>query len=135
MNIRPRTSARCGFTLLEVLVALVLLGIISGIYMYTSHHSQKNTGKAIDWQAESTVIEKTIEGLRTGYTRAQVQTMHRTWIDSSSRLKIHVTVDGGLPPDSVCKGFAPEKLAKVTVTAKREAFDQELTITTYLWLN
>ena len=49
-----------GFSVLEVLIALILLGVISVIYVQTTRFSQKNTGKSIDWQAEGVVVEKTI---------------------------------------------------------------------------
>jgi hypothetical protein len=103
--------------------------------MYTSHASQKNTGKSVNWQAESVAIEKAVELLRTGHTLGQVQTFDSLWTDSTSRMKIEVTAKGGTPPDSVCHGFDPKKLAQVTVTAKRTTASEGLTITTYLWLN
>ncbi len=133
-NGRPRSA----FTLLEVLIALVILGIISGIYMYTSHHSRQNAGKAVDWQAESAVIEKTIEGFRTGYTRAQLQNLPpQNWVDNSNGVKIEVTAVGGMPDPTVGAkyGFSPDKLAQVTVTAHRQGFPDSITVTTYLWVN
>ena len=135
MDSRNRSLVAKGFSLLEVLVALVLLGLISGIYMYTSHASQKNTGKSVDWQAESVAIEKAIELLRSGHTLGQVQHFDSTWIDNTSRMNIDVTAIGDVPPDSVCKGFDRHKLAQVTVTATRRNSTEGLTITTYLWLN
>lgn len=135
MESRNRSAVTKGFSLLEVLVALVLLGLISGIYMYTSHASQKNTGQSVDWQAEGVAIEKAIELLRTGHTLAQVQTFDSTWIDNSSRLNIEVHAKGGTPDPEVCVGFDPNKLAKVTVRAHRATSTDTLSITTYLWLN
>lgn len=138
MNPRHAHRPRSAFTLLEVLIALVILGIISGIYMYTSHHSRKNAGKAVDWQAESALIEKTIEGFRTGYTRVQLQALKETtWVDSSNFVKIQVTAVGGKPKAEAGKtyGFSPDKLAQVTVTAKRVGFAESITVTTYLWVD
>jgi prepilin-type N-terminal cleavage/methylation domain-containing protein len=135
MESRPRSAVAKGFSLLEVLVALVLLGLITGLYMYTSHASQKNTGQSVDWQAEGVAIEKAIELLRTGHTLGQVQNFDSTWTDNSSRLEIEVHAKGGKPDASVCKGFDPDKLAKVTVRAHRTTSTDTLSITTYLWLN
>jgi prepilin-type N-terminal cleavage/methylation domain-containing protein len=137
MDSRNRSLGAKGFSLLEVLVALVLLGLISGIYMYTSHASQKNTGKSVNWQAESVAIEKAVELLRSGHTLGQVQHFDSSWIDNTSRMNIDVTAIGDFPPDSVCQkyGVDQKKLAQVTITAKRTTASEGLTITTYLWLN
>lgn len=135
MRSRNRSLADRGFSLLEVLVALVLLGLVTGIYMYTSHASQKNTGKSVDWQAEGVAIEKAVELLRHGHSLAQVQEFDSLWTDNTSRMNIEVHAVGDIPPASVCKGFDPEKLAQVTVTATRQNAGEGLTITTYLWLN
>lgn len=126
-----------GFSLLEVLVALVLLGLISGIYMYTSHASQRNTGKSVDWQAESVAIEKAVELLRHGHSLAQVQDFESTWVDNSSRMNIRVLAKGEKPVPSVCNCTTPERLAKVSVSAFRENVPKPdtLSIVTYLWLN
>lgn len=135
MESRNRSTFAKGFSLLEVLVALVLLGLITGIYMYTSHASQKNTGQSVDWQAEGVAIEKAIELLRTGHTLGQLQDFDSTWTDNSSRKDIEVHAKGGTPDPKVCDGFDPKKLAKVTVKAHRTTSTDTLTITTYLWLN
>jgi len=135
MNLHRRYTGARGFSLLEVLVALILLGIITAIYMRTSHYSQKNTGRSVDWQAESAVIEKTIERLRTGHTLAQVQNFDTSFIDSSNRINIHVVAEGRFPPASACVGFDSSKLAKVSVQAWRETNKDSISITTYLWFN
>jgi len=126
---------RGGFSILEVLIALILLGVVSVIYVQTSHYSQKNTGKSIDWQAEGIVIEKTFEQLRTGHTLKRLQTFDSAWTDSSGSVRIQVRATGGVPPTSVCKGFLPEQLAKITVLAKREHFSDSIDVTAYLWVN
>lgn len=130
----PRTFR--GLSIIEVLVALVILGVISVIYMQTTRYAQKNAGKGIDWQAESVVVEKTIENLRVGYTVSQLQALNTSTIDSTQgRLRIRVKVKGGVPPASIATSFSSDKLAQVTVTAKRESFDDSITVTTYLWIN
>lgn len=134
MNVR-RPLPTNGFSILEVLIALILLGVISVIYVQTSRYSQTNTGKSIDWQAEGVVIEKTFERFRTGYTLKQLQTFQGSWTDSTGKVKIAVRATGGIPPASVCKGSCPEQLAQVTVQAKRENFHDSISITAYLWVD
>ncbi len=124
-----------GFSVLEVLIALILLGVISVIYVQTTRFSQKNTGKSIDWQAEGVVVEKTIERLRTGRTLRQLQTFDSAWIDSSGKVKVAVRAKGGLPPTSICKGFSPERLVRLRVVARREHFDDSIAVTTDLWVD
>lgn len=120
---------------MEVLVALVVLGIFATIYAQTSQLSQKNTGKSTDWQLEGTVIEKTIESLRTGQSLSELQNMDRTWVDSTSRVHVDVSLKGGVPPAEACQGFAADQLAQITVVAKRHGFDDSLSVTTYIWVN
>jgi len=125
-----------GLSIIEVMVALVILGVISVIYMQTTRYAQKNAGKGIDWQAESVVIEKTIENLRVGYTVAQIQALNTSSIDSTQgKLRISVKVKGGVPPASIATSFSSDKLAQVTVTAKRDTFNDSIVVTTYLWIN
>lgn len=136
MDARNPSAARKGLSLLEVMVALVLLGVISMIFLQTSRFSQQNAGKAIDWQAESVVIEKTIENLRVGHTVSQLQGMDSNFVDSTQgSLRIQCRVQGSVPPSAVTMGFPPSRLAKITVKAKRTTFDDSIVVSTYLWLN
>lgn len=133
---RNAPANRPGMSMVEVLIALVLLGIISVVFLQTTRFSQKNTGKAIDWQAESVVIEKTIENLRVGHTVSGLQVMDSSFVDTTQgTLRIHCRVKGGVPPSSVTQDFPPSRIAQVTVTAKRVSFDDSVVVTTYLWLN
>lgn len=119
---------------MEVMIALVVLGVISIIYMQMSRYSQKNTGKSIDWQAESVLLEKTIENLRMGHSTNRLQSFDSAWTDSTSSAKIDVTVHGGMPDPSFC-GVYCDSLAKISITAKRQKFvDDSITITTYLFV-
>lgn len=128
--------ARRGMSLLEVMIALVLLGVISVIFLQTTRFSQKNTGKSIDWQAESVVIEKTIENLRVGHTVSMLQKMDSSFVDTTQgSIRVNCRVKGGIPPSSVTMGFPANRIAQVTVTAKRTSFNDSITISTYLWLN
>lgn len=133
---RNSSAARSGMSLIEVMIALVLLGVISVIFLQTTRFSQKNTGKSIDWQAETVVIEKTIENLRVGHTVSGLQAMDSTFIDATQgTLRIQCRVKGGVPPTSLTQDFPPSRIAQVTVTAKRTTFDDSVVVTTYLWLN
>jgi len=129
------THRKSGFSVMEVLVALVVLGIFATIYAQTSQLSQKNTGKSTDWQLEGTVVEKTIESLRTGHSLQELQHADSSWIDSTGRVKVSVSLKGGIPPSSVCDGFSPEQLAQISLVARRQGFDDSLSITTYVWVN
>ncbi len=136
MEPNRNAPVRRGMSLLEVMIALVLLGVISVIFLQTTRFSQMNTGKSIDWQAESVVIEKTIENLRVGHTVSGLQSMDSSFVDSTQgTIRIHCRVKGGVPPSGVTQDFPPSRIAQVTVTARRTSFDDSVVVTTYLWLN
>ena len=136
MDLRDLRRPRRGLSIIEVLMALVILGVISVVYLQSTRYAQNNTNKGIDWQAESVVIEKTLENLRVGYTVAQLQSLNTSTIDTTQgKLRIRVDVRGTKPPASVAVGFSPDRLAQVTVTAKRESFGDSISVTTYLWVN
>lgn len=132
---RQRPPLR-GLSMLEVLIALVILGIVSVAYMQTTRFAQKNTVKSIDWQAEASVVEKAIENLRTGHTVAQLQMFDSSWTDTTQgALRIQVRARGGIPPASVANGFPADRLAQITVVAKRTSYQDSMSVTTYLWVN
>lgn len=136
MDPRDLRAPRRGLSIIEVLMALVILGVVSVVYLQSTRFAQKNTNKGVDWQAESVVIEKTLENLRVGYTVTQLQTLNTSTMDTTQgKLRIRVNVRGSKPPSSVAVGFPPDRLAQVTVTAKRESFNDSITVTTYLWVN
>lgn len=136
MDPRDLRAPRRGLSIIEVLMALVILGVVSVVYLQSTRFAQKNTNKGVDWQAESVVIEKTLENLRVGYTVTQLQTLNTSTMDTTQgKLRIRVNVRGSKPPSSVAVGFSPDRLAQVTVTAKRESFNDSITVTTYLWVN
>ena len=123
---------RRGLTLMEVMVALVILGIISTSYMVTSRYSQKNTGKATDWQAESVAIDKTVERLRLIQSATLLQNYNTPWTDSTSKTPVDVTVRGSVPSAAVCGSYC-DGLAEITIMAKRRNFNDSVTVTTYLF--
>ena len=132
MHRKAKPSIRLGLTLMEVMIALVILGFISTAYMVTSNFSRKNTGKAIDWQAESVAIEKTVERLRLIHSVTALRGYKTPWIDSTSKVRINVSVNGGAPPASVCENYC-DSVAMITITAKRQSFNDSITVTTYLF--
>ena len=69
---------RRGFSMIEMMVALVILGIVIQIFFQTTKYSSQNQGKTRDWTAESAVLEKTMEGLRTDYSMTQLQGLSRS---------------------------------------------------------
>ncbi|HXP89321.1 MAG TPA: prepilin-type N-terminal cleavage/methylation domain-containing protein [Fibrobacteria bacterium] len=133
MGVRERKSHSGGFNLMEVLIALIVLGVISVIYLQMSRYSQKNTGKSIDWQSESVLIEKTIENLRTGHTTAQLRALDSSWCDSTNSSTDSVTAVGGIPDPSFCTIYC-DSLAKISITAKRRNFADSISIVTYLFV-
>lgn len=127
---------RKGLSLIEVMMALVILGIVTQIFFQTTKYSQANQGKTRDWTAESAVIEKTIESLRSDYSMTVLQSFSNSWIDSSQGgTKIAVSVQGSVAPSSVATGFPPDMLAQVQVKAKRVGDTDSLAVSTILWVN
>jgi|GEM_PF-1183468 prepilin-type N-terminal cleavage/methylation domain-containing protein len=133
MDLRERKPHSRGFNLMEVMIALIVLGVISVIYLQMSRYSQKNTGKSIDWQSESVLIEKTIENLRTGHTTSGLRSLDSSWVDSTNSATDSLTVQGSAPDPSFCGNYC-DSLAQITVKAKRPNFNDSITITTYLFV-
>lgn len=127
---------RKGMTMVEVLMALVILGIVTMIFFQTTKYSGSNQGKTRTWTIEAAVIEKTIESLRSDYSMTQLQSLSKSWIDSSQGgTKVAVTVRGSMAPSSVATGFPPQLLAQVQVSACRVSMPDTLSISTILWVN
>lgn len=127
---------RKGMTMVEVLMALVILGIVTMIFFQTTKFSGSNQGKTRTWTIEAAVIEKTIESLRSDYSMTQLQSLSKSWIDSSQGgTKVAVTVRGSMAPSSVATGFPPQLLAQVQVRACRVSMPDTLSISTILWVN
>lgn len=127
---------RRAFSLIEVMVALVVLGIVVAIFLQTNKFSNKNQGKTRNWTSEAAVLEKTVETLRSDYTVTQLQGMNRSWVDSSQGgSKFNVNVVGTVAPTSVTNGFPSTMLAQVVVTVKKPGDTDSLTVTTLLWVN
>jgi prepilin-type N-terminal cleavage/methylation domain-containing protein len=127
---------RKGLSLIEVMMALVILGIVVQIYFQTAKYSGQNQGKTRSWTAEAAVIEKTMESLRTDYSMTVLQSMNKSWIDSSQgTARIAVNVTGGQPSAAATTGFPAEMLAQMIVRASRVGETDTLSVTTILWVN
>jgi len=118
---------------MEVLIALILLGVISMIYMQTSRISQKNTGRATDWQDEGIVLEKTIENLRLVHSASRLRTLDSSGWDSSGQTKVRISIKGSAPDPSLCTGFNCDSLAMIRMVAKRTTFPDSIVVSTYLY--
>jgi len=127
---------RKGLSLIEVMMALVILGIVVQIYFQTAKYSNKNQGKTRSWTAEAAVVEKTMESLRSDYSMTLLQSMNRTWIDSSQGgARVAVSVRGGVPSAGMTTGFPSDMLAQMIVKANRVGEADTLTVTAVLWVN
>ncbi|MBK8801912.1 MAG: prepilin-type N-terminal cleavage/methylation domain-containing protein [Fibrobacteres bacterium] len=127
---------RRAFSMIEVMVALVILGIVISIFFQTNKYSTKNQGKTRSWTSESAVLEKTVETLRTDYSVTELQGLSKTWVDSSQGgARFYVAVVGSVASPSIATGFPPTMLAQVVVTVKKPGDTDSLTVTTVLWVN
>lgn len=123
-----------GLTMLEVLIALVILGIIAMLFGLSTRLAQKNSGKSVDWVQEGIVIEKTIENLRIGHTLDTLRKMDSSWADSTGQYKILVNAKGTTPAAADCPGYPVSNLAKMVITAKRPTIQDSVVVTTFIWI-
>lgn len=127
---------RNGLSLIEVMMALVILGIVTQIYFQSTKYSTQNQGKTRSWTAEAAVVEKTMESLRSDYSMPLLQSMNKSWIDSSQgSSRIAVSVRGSVPSSGMTSGFPPEMLAQMVVRAWKVGEKDTLAITAVLWVN
>ena len=127
---------RKGFSLVEAMMALVILGVVMAIFSQTSRYSTRNQGKTRSWEGESAVLEKTVESLRSDYTMTQLQALSTSWVDSSQGgAKYRVDVQGSVAPDSVATSFPQNMLAQMQVCVKKLGDSDSLVVTTLLWVN
>lgn len=136
MPISERRAHGAGLSLIEVMMALVVLGIVTMIFFQTTKYSGSNQKKTRDWTAESAVIEKTMESLRSDYSMTQLQALNLGLVDSSQGgAKIKVTARGTVPSSSVATGFPADMLAQVVVSACKVGEKDTLSISALLWVN
>lgn len=127
---------RRGFSLIEVMMALVILGVVSTVFFQTSRYSVRNQGKTRSWEGEAAVVEKTVEGLRVGYSTTQLQSLNLSWTDSSQGGQAYsVRVVGSLPPASVATNFPANMLAQVVVVVRKVGDRDSLEVSNVMWVN
>jgi prepilin-type N-terminal cleavage/methylation domain-containing protein len=127
---------RKGFSMIEVMMALVILGVVTTIFFQTSQYSTRNQGKTRSWEGEAAVVEKTIEGLRVGYSMTQLQSISSSWVDSSQGgQKYSVSVAGSLPSTTIANTFPQNMLAQVVVVVKKVGDTDSLVVSNVMWVN
>jgi len=118
--------------MLEVLIALAILGVIATIFAQTSRNAQKISGKSENWDQEGIAIEKTIENLRVDYTLPRLRAMDSTWVDQKGQFAISISVKGYTPTTTDCPGYPVTRLAKMVLTARRASMNDSIVATTFL---
>lgn len=118
--------------MMEVLVALVVLGVITTIFAQTSHVATRMTGRSMNWDQEGIVLEKTIENLRTDYTLPQLRSMNSSWVDSKGQYAIAIEVKGSTPTAEDCPGYPVTRLAKIELVARRTTIADSIAVTTFV---
>jgi prepilin-type N-terminal cleavage/methylation domain-containing protein len=126
---------RKGFSLMEVMIALVILGLAVEIFFRITSMSQKNVSKGRSWQLEADLVEKTIESMRSDSTIPSLQTMNRQWIDSSMGEKVSLHVVGDQASAEIAPDFPRDMVAQMTITACRVGSTDSVTVSTVLWSN
>lgn len=130
-------AERRGLSLLETMMALVVLGVAISLFFQTTRFAQRNAGKSEDWQLECAAMEKAIERLRGDHTVTQLQSMDSSWIDSSQGVGVAMRCVGGVAPSSIATTFPAELLAQLRLTARRaiDTASAPLEIVTLVWVN
>lgn len=126
---------RKGFSMMEVLISLVILGIGIEVFFRITSLSQKNVGNARNWQLEADLIAKTVEGMRNDSTVTALQQINRSWIDSSMGQKVRMRAVGSQASHETAPDFPRDMVAQLEITAARIEATDSLVITTVLWCN
>jgi len=121
-----------GLTMMEVLIALVILGVLATIFASTSRIAQKMTGSSQNWDQEGIAIEKTIENLRVDYSLPALRNLDSTWVDSKGQFPISMHAKGYTPTTSDCPGYPVIRLARIVITARRTTITDSIVATTFL---
>lgn len=123
---------RAGLTMMEVLVALVVLGVVVTIFAQTSRIATRMTGRSMSWDQEGIALEKTIEHLRTDYTLPELRNMNSSWVDGKGQYPIAIKVKGSTPTAADCPGYPVARLAKVELVARRTTIADSIAVTTFI---
>ena len=123
-----------GLTMLEVLIALVILGIIATLFAQSSRISQQTSGRSVDWVQEGIALEKAIENLRVGHTLTGLQTLDSAWTDSTGQFPVQLTAVGAKPDPANYPGYSVSNLSLMTISARRPSYRDSVVVTTFLWV-
>lgn len=126
---------RKGFSMMEVLISLVLLGIAIEIFFRITSVSQRNVATSRDWQLEADLIARTVEGMRNDSTVTALQQIDRTWIDSSTGQKVRLRAVGSQGSPETAPDFPRDMVAELRITAARVGASDSLEVSTVLWCN
>jgi prepilin-type N-terminal cleavage/methylation domain-containing protein len=123
-----------GMTMLEVLIAVVILGVIVTLFAESSTLSRKLTGRSANWVQEGIVVEKTLENLRVGRSLANLRGLDSTGVDNTGQYPVRIRVVGSQPQAADCPGYPVTNLAKIRLSARRDSLGTDsVSVTTYIW--
>lgn len=123
---------RKGLTMMEVVIALLILGVIATIFAQTTRVSQRISGKSQNWDQEGIVIESVLENLRVDYTLPALRSLDSSWVDRTGQYPISMHVSGSTPQVADVPGYPVSRLAKILVRARRDDIPDSLETTTFI---
>ncbi|MCB9497603.1 MAG: prepilin-type N-terminal cleavage/methylation domain-containing protein [Fibrobacteria bacterium] len=123
---------RFGLTMLEVMIALVILGVVATLFAQTTRMTRQMAGKSENWDQEGIAIESALENLRVDYSLPALRALDSTWTDARGQFRITMHARGSTPTDADCPGYPVTRLAKVVLTARRANLLDSLQTTTFL---
>lgn len=118
--------------MMEVLIALLILGVIATIFAQTTRISQRMSGKSQNWDQEGIVIESVLENLRVDYSLPALRALDSEWVDRTGQFPIGMHVVGSTPTAADIPGYPVTRLAKIVVMARRDDIPDSLETTTFI---